>query len=321
MISKPGEKRKLQKMSGQIMISKPGEKRKPTPKRKLQEKGEKMEFEIPLSEDMPNILISYEVDGVDDFGGFPSNSEESKDKYSKIENFMQKSNFHKLLQEIKENEDRMEESEQIFIDFIWEEISQEKFVIWSFPDPNPKPSGSQDETPQDNEDTMEEISEDVSEPSESEDEMGEIKYDICENGSKQGVNTVISDNHGFSYSFWRYNTDHSSEYFRCIKRHNQKGDCPAALTVKNKGQENEEIIRNQKDHNHESNKRGNINRQLKIDLKKRCIEKSSESPKKVIENVLDSNVKYQKLYNKGYSPKLKSLKTLIVRHRKRKGQQ
>ena len=286
----------------QIMISKPGEKPKPISKRKLQEKGEKMEF--PLSDDMPNIIISYEVD--DDFGGFHPISEETKEKYTKIENFMQKSHFHKLLQEIKENEDR---------------ISQEKFVIRSFPDPNPKPSGSQDETPQDNEETMEEISEDVSEPSESEDEMGEIKYDICENGSKQGVNTVISDNHGFSYSFWRYNTDHSSEYFRCIKRHNQKGDCPAALTVKNKGQENEEIIRNQKDHNHESNKRGNINRQLKIDLKKRCIEKSSESPKKVIENVLDSNVKYQKLYNKGYSPKLKSLKTLIVRHRKRKGQQ
>ena len=286
----------------QIMISKPGEKPKPISKRKLQEKGEKMEF--PLSDDMPNIIISYEVD--DDFVGFHPISEETKEKYTKIENFMQKSHFHKLLQEIKENEDR---------------ISQEKFVIRSFPDPNPKPSGSQDETPQDNEETMEEISEDVSEPSESEDEMGEIKYDICEKGSKQGVNTVISDNHGFSYSFWRYNTDHSSEYFRCIKRHNQKGDCPAALTVKNKGQENEEIIRNQKDHNHESNKRGNINRQLKIDLKKRCIEKSSESPKKVIENVLDSNVKYQKLYNKGYSPKLKSLKTLIVRHRKRKGQQ
>ena len=304
----------------QIMISKSGEKRKAISKRKLREKGEKMEF--VFSEDMPNIVISYEVDSVDDFGGFPSISEESKEKYRKIENFMQKSNFHKLLQEIKENEDSMEESEQIFCHFIWEQISQEKFVIRSFPDPNPKPSGSQDETPQDNEDTMEEISEDVSEPSESEDEMGEIKYEIFENSSKQGGNTVITDSHGFSYSGWRYNSDRSSQYFRCIKRHNQqKGDCGSTLTVKNRGEENQEIIRNEKDHNHEPNKYLNINRQLKIDIKKRSIEKSSESPQKVIENVLDSNVQYQKLYNKGYSPTLKSLKMLIKRYRKKMCQQ
>ena len=280
----------------QIMISKPGEKPKPISKRKLQEKGEKMEF--PLSDDMPNIVISYEVD--DDFGGFHPISEETKEKYTKIENFMQKSHFHKLLQEIKENEDR---------------ISQEKFVIRSFPDPNPKPSGSQDETPQDNEDTMEDISEDVSEPSESEDEMDEIKYEFCENSSKKDGNTIISDNHGFSYSWWRGDT---IQYFRCIIRHNpQKSDCGSYLTVKNRGEENQQIIRNQIDHNHQPNKNLIINRKLKIDLKQRCIEKSSESSQQVIDNVLDLNVHYQKLYNEGDSPKLKSLKMLIMRHRKK----
>ena len=225
---------------------------------KYGEKGEKMEF--IFSENMPNILISYEVD---DFDGFPSISEESKEKYRKLENFMQKSNFRKQIS----NEDSMEESEQ---------ISQEKFLIRSFPDPKEnllcgtripkpsKPSGSQD-----NEDTMEEMSQDVSEPSESEDEMGEIKYEIFENSSKQGGNTIITDSRGFSYSGWRYTSNGSTQEFRCIKRHNpEKGDCKSILTVKNRGEENQEIIRNDKDHNHEPNKNLNINRQLKIDIKK-----------------------------------------------------
>ena len=47
------------------------------------------------------------------------------------------------------------------------------------------------------------------------------------------------------------------------------------------------------------------------------MEKPSECPKKVIENVLDSNVQYQNLYDKGYSPKLKSMKMTIKRYRKK----
>ena len=56
---------------------------------------------------------------------------------------------------------------------------------------------------------------------------------------------------------------------------------------------------------------------MKMDLKKKSIEKLSECPKKVIENVLDSNVQYQNLYDKGYSPKLKSMKMTIKRYRKK----
>ena len=231
---------------------------------KYGEKGEKMEF--IFSENMPNILISYEETSyeVDDFDGFPSISEESKEKYRKFQNFMQKLNFRKQIS----NEDSMEESEQ---------ISQEKFLIRSFPDPKEnllcgtrmpkpsKPSGSQD-----NEDTMEEMSQDVSEPSESEDEMGEIKYEIFENSSKQKGNTIITDSRGFSYSWWRNTNKGSTQEFRCIKRHNpEKGDCKSILKVKNRGEENQEFIRNNKDHNHEPNKNLNIKRQMKIELKKK----------------------------------------------------
>ena len=145
-----------------------------------------------------------------------------------------------------------------------EEISQDEFLI-------PEPSGSED-----NEDTMEEMSQEESEPSGSEDfhednavEMGEIKYEIIENSSKQKGNTMITDSRGFSYSGWRYSSNRSSQHFRCIKRHNpEKGDCKSILKVKNRGEENQEIIRNNKYHNHEPNKNLNINRQLKIDIKK-----------------------------------------------------
>ena len=57
--------------------------------------------EFMLSE---NIIISYEE--VDDFDGFPCNSEEGKEKCMKFQNMMQ--NFH----EPKSNEDTMEEISQ-----------------------------------------------------------------------------------------------------------------------------------------------------------------------------------------------------------------
>ena len=126
--------------------------------------------EFMLSE---NIIISYEE--VDDFDGFPCNSEEGKEKCRKFQNMMQ--NFREQIS----NEDTMEE------------ISQDEFLI---PKENllygtriPKPSGSED-----NEDTMEEISKDeflIPQPSGSEDfhednavEMEEIKYETIENSSK-----------------------------------------------------------------------------------------------------------------------------------------
>ena len=60
----------------------------------------------------------------------------------------------------------------------------------------------------------------------------------------------------------------------------------------------------------------NIRRQINIDLKKECIEKKSESPSKIIEKVLESNVQYKNLYDKGFSPKINSMKMTINRHRK-----
>ena len=266
-------------------------------------------MEFMLSPNMPNIIISYEE--VDDFDGFPSISEESKEKCRKFQNFMQKfENFRKQIS----NEDTMEESE---------EISQEEFLI---PKENllygtriPKPSGSED-----NEDTMEEMSQEESEPSGSEDfhednavEMEEIKYEIIENSSKQKGNTMITDSCGFSYSFWRNTNKGSTQEYRCIKRHRKgKKDCKSILKVKNRGEENQKFIRN-KDHNHEPDKKLNIKRQMKMDLKKKSIEKRSECPKKVIENVLDSNVQYQNLYDKGFSPKITSMTMTIKRYRKK----
>ena len=44
--------------------------------------------------------------------------------------------------------------------------------------------------------------------------------------------------------------------------------------------------------------------------------KNSERPSKVIHNVLESNVQYNNLYDKGFSPKINSMKMTINRHRK-----
>ena len=246
--------------------------------------------EFMLSE---NIIISYEE--VDDFDGFPCNSEEGKEKCRKFQNMMQ--NFREQIS----NEDTMEE------------ISQDEFLI-------PKPSGSED-----NEDTMEEISQDeflIPKPSGSEDvyedndvEVEEIKYFIIENSSKKKKNNMITDSCGFSYSYWR-KTKTGTQQYRCIKRHIQgKDDCRSILKVTNGGEDNQKVIRTN-DHNHEPDKELNIRRQMKIDLKKESIEKHSECPRKVIENVLDSNVQYKNLYDKGFSPKINSMKMTINRHRK-----
>ena len=46
------------------------------------------------------------------------------------------------------------------------------------------------------------------------------------------------------------------------------------------------------------------------------MEKNSERPSKVIHNVLESNVQYKNLYDKGSSlPKMSSMKMTINRHR------
>ena len=219
--------------------------------------------EFMLSE---NIIISYEE--VDDFDGFPCNSEEGKEKCMKFQNMMQ--NFRELLS----NEHTMEE------------ISQDE------------PSGSED-VYEDN---------DV--------EVEEIKYFIIENSSKKKGNNMITDSLGFSYSYWRKTKTGTAQEYRCIKRHIQgKDDCRSILKVTNGGEENQKVIRTN-DHNHEPDKELNIRRQMKIDLKKESIEKHSECPRKVIENVLDSNVQYKNLYDKGFSPKINSMKMTINRHRK-----
>ena len=219
--------------------------------------------EFMLSE---NIIISYEE--VDDFDGFPCNSEEGKEKCMK---------FQRMMQKQKSNEDTMEE------------ISQDE------------PSGSED-VYEDN---------DV--------EVEEIKYCIIKNSSKQKGNNMITDSLGFSYSYWRKTktgTPQETQEYRCIKRHIQgKDDCRSILKVTNGGEENQNFIR-RNDHNHEPDKKLNIKRQMKMDLKKKSIEKRSECPKKVIENVLDSNVQYKNLYDKGFSPKINSMKMTINRHRK-----
>ena len=56
---------------------------------------------------------------------------------------------------------------------------------------------------------------------------------------------------------------------------------------------------------------------MKNDLKRQCIENPSDEPSKVIENVLTSNEDYKKLYEIGSSPKMRSMKTFLNRHRKR----
>ena len=239
-----------------------------------------------------------------DFDGFPCNEEEGNFKQYKEKC----RKFQNMLQNFKEaplsNEDTIEE------------ISQDEFLI-------PEPSGSED-----NEDTMEEMSQDESEPSGSEDfhednavEMEEIKYEIIENSSKKKGNNMITDSCGFSYSYWRKTktgTPQETQEYRCIKRHIQgKDDCRSILKVTNSGEENQNFIR-RNDHNHEPDKELNIRRQMKMDLKKESIEKHSECPRKVIENVLDSNVQYKNLYDKGFSPKMKSMTMTIKRHRKLK---
>ena len=184
------------------------------------------------------------------------------------------------------------------------------------------------EAPLSNEDTIEEISQDeflIPEPSGSEDfhednavEMEEIKYFMIENSSKKKGNNMITDSCGFSYSPWRKTKTGTAQEYRCIKRHIQgKNDCRSILKVTNSGEENQNFIR-RNDHNHEPDKELNIRRQMKMDLKKESIEKHSECPRKVIENVLDSNVQYKNLYDKGFSPKMKSMTMTIKRHRKLK---
>ena len=224
-----------------------------------------------------NIYISYDEY---DFDGFPCNEEEGNFKQYKEKC----RKFQNMLQNFKEaplsNEDTIEE------------ISQDEFLI-------PEPSGSED------------FHEDNAV------EMEEIKYEIIENSSKQKGNTMITDSCGFSYSWWRNTNKGSTQEYRCIKRHNPgKKDCKSILKVKNGGEENQKFIRNN-DHNHEPDKKLNIKRQMKMDLKKKSIEKRSECPKKVIENVLDSNVQYQNLYDKGFSPKITSMTMTIKRYRKK----
>ena len=174
-----------------------------------------------------------------------------------------------------------------------------------------------------NEDTIEEISQDeflIPKPSGSEDfhednavEMEEIKYFIVENGSRK-KNNMITDSCGYSYSYWRKSK--KTKHFRCIKRHTKgKSDCPSILKVTNCNEENQEVIRTN-EHNHEPDLALNIRRQINIDLKKECMEKNSERPSKVIHNVLESNVQYKNLYDKGSSlPKMSSMKMTINRHR------
>ena len=212
-----------------------------------------------------------------DFDGFPCNEDGNLKQY--------KEKFKNMLQNLKEqlnNEDTIEE------------ISQDEFLI-------PKPSGSED-VYEDN---------DV--------EVEEIKYFIIENSSKKKGNNMITDSCGFSYSYWRKTktgTPQETQEYRCIKRHIQgKDDCRSILKVTNSGEENQNFIRRH-DHNHEPDNELNLRRQMKMDLKKKSIEKHSECPRKVIENVLDSNVQYKNLYDKGFSPKINSMTMTIKRHRK-----
>ena len=77
-------------------------------------------------------------------------------------------------------------------------------------------------------------------------------------------------------------------------------------------------VKKTNDHNHEPQLELNIKREMKNDLKRQYIENPSDNPRKVIENVLDSNEDYKKLYEIGSSPKMRSMKTFLNRHRKSK---
>ena len=148
--------------------------------------------------------------------------------------------------------------------------------------------------------------------------LEEKEYIVKENGTKCGKD-LIKDSRGYNYSYWR-ETKHANKtkYFRCIKRHKQgTKDCKSYLKVINYKQENMEVKKTN-DHNHEPQLELNIKREMKNDLKRQYIENPSDNPRKVIENVLDSNEDYKKLYEIGSSPKMRSMKMFLNRHRKSK---
>ena len=148
--------------------------------------------------------------------------------------------------------------------------------------------------------------------------LEEKEYIVEENGTKGGKD-LIKDSRGYNYSYWRETkNENKTKYFRCIKRHKQgTSDCKSYLKVINYKEENMEVKKTN-DHNHEPQLELNIKRKMKNDLKRQCIENPSEKPSKVIENVLDSNEEYKKLYEIGSSPKMKSMYTFLNRHRKSK---
>ena len=129
---------------------------------------------------------------------------------------------------------------------------------------------------------------------------------------------MITDSWGYNYSYWRETgSKNKTKHFRCIKRHGKgKPDCPSILRVINYKEENMKVSKTN-EHNHEPDFTLNIKREINNDLKRQCIENTLDDPSKVIENVLTSNVDYKKLYEKGSSPKMSSMKMTIKRHRKR----
>ena len=115
--------------------------------------------------------------------------------------------------------------------------------------------------------------------------LEDLGYIVVENGSRNGKD-LIKDSCGYNYSYWRETgSKNKTKHFRCIKRH-RKGipDCTSILKVINYKEENMKVSPTN-EHNHQPDFALNLKRDINMDLKRECMEKSLEHPCKVIHNV------------------------------------
>ena len=144
-------------------------------------------------------------------------------------------------------------------------------------------------------------------------------YIVVEKGTHTGKGDLIKDIIGYNYSRWRETKGKNKTIsFRCINR-NQRNkrdfvDCKCYLNVSNYKQDNMEVEK-MDDHNHDPHMEQNIKRDMKSDLKRKWIENPDMPIRDIIEDVMKSNEEYQKLYETGSSPKMKSIYAFLQRHR------